>query len=161
MKNSVTNWPDKYKPEQSSVYSYNELEISADVEVVWDWLICATLWPNWYVNSKNVVIENSLELKLGTIFRWTTFGIRVCTKVVEFEPMKYLAWSGARFGSSGYHSWTLKPISGKCLVITEETQQGLIPSIFRIFLRKGLHHYHQLWLEGLAKMASTGLPPKS
>lgn len=75
--------------------------------------------------------------------------------------MKYLAWSGARFGSSGYHSWILKPINDKCLVITEETQQGIIPGIFRLFLRRGLHHYHQLWLEGLAKMASTGLPPKS
>ncbi len=88
MKNSITNWPDKYKPEQSPVYSYNELKIDAAVEVVWAWLVRAPLWPKWYVNSKNVVIEseNSLDLKLGTMFSWTTFGIRVRTSIVEFEP---------------------------------------------------------------------------
>lgn len=158
---TVTQWPDQYRPQVSPVYAYNELTSSAPADIVWAWLIRAPLWPTWYVNSRNVCIEssNKLDLALGSTFSWTTFNVPVRTTVVEFEPLKYLVWSGSQFGSSGYHSWTIKSQGTGCHIITEETQQGLIPSIFRIFLRRGLLHYHQLWLEGLDKMARSGLPP--
>src|ERR1051326_3394460 len=136
MKSAFSDWPDKYKPEHSPVYSYNELEISADPMIIWAWLIRAQLWPNWYVNAKNVYIDSGplLDLALGSVFSWNTFGIRVRTKVEIFEPMHRLAWSGARLGSSGYHCWIIEPRSGSCRVITEETQQGIIPSLGRWLL---------------------------
>lgn len=40
------------------------------------------------------------------------------------------------------------------MVITEETQQGFIPSVGRFFLRGGLLKWHQRWLEGLGKVAA-------
>ena len=57
-----------------------------------------------------------------------------------------LAASGSVSGGAG------------CRVITEETQRGFLPSLGRLYIRGALHRNHQAWLEGLARMAATGVP---
>jgi hypothetical protein len=136
---------------QSPIFTHNELFIAAPAERIFAALVRATEWPAFYGNAKDVVIEGGADgLTLGTLFHWTTFGIRVHTTVEELVPDRRLAWSGRGLGSSAYHGWVIEPKEGGCLVITEETQQGLIPSLGRFFLRPGLLQWHQRWLEGLA-----------
>lgn len=158
---TVTHWPPDCLPERSPIYTWNELTLSISPELAWSWLIRAPLWPNWYSNSKRVVLENAAgpDLAVGTWFSWTTFGVRVRTVVEEFVPYERLAWRGKGLGAAGYHAWYLEPRPQGCHVITEETQHGLIPSLGRWVLRPGLLHYHQKWLEGLERMGQTGFPP--
>jgi hypothetical protein len=44
-------------------------------------------------------------------------------------------------------------------VITEETQNGLLPRLLRWYLRPAMLRGHQLWLESLRRMAESGDPP--
>lgn len=152
-------FPSGQRPDQSPVYAKNELLVAAPSEHIWAWLVRAHRWPEWYANAKDVEIDGGArELSLGAPFHWTTFGLRVRTVVEEFVPLRRLAWSGKVLGASAYHGWVITPSVGGCLVVTEETQQGILPRLGQPILRRGLVRWHQRWLEGLARMASSGTP---
>ncbi len=158
MSNDATNsptaepWPNGLAPTQAPVSAYNEFVVPAGPEQVWQRLIHATAWPQWYANSKRVVLDGGgTELGAGTVFHWTTFGVRATCQVVVFKPGLELAWAGRAVASTGYHRWLLQPLAdGRTRVVTEETQRGLVPSLGARWLRRGLLHWHQRWLEGIA-----------
>lgn len=136
------------------VYTRNELMIAAEPEAIWRVLIDAESWSEWYVNCRKLKMQEPPNLKLGTLFNWVTFGVRVHTQVVAFEPHRYLAWQGTGLGAAGYHSWSIEQVQKEtCRVITEEYQTGAVPWLFRHMLKKGLLYYHNKWLKGLEKRA--------
>jgi acetyl esterase/lipase len=149
-------FPEGYRREQSPVFARNELFVPAPAERVWEWLVKAGRWPEFYGNARDVEIEGGSELEKGTLFHWTTFGIRAHTTVTELVPNERLSWSGKGLGSTAYHGWVLRPCEGGCYVITEETQQGFVVSVGRAILRRGLLRWHQRWLEGLSRVAVRG-----
>jgi len=135
--------------------------MAATQECVWEWLIRATLWPTWYVNSANVKILEGRgpNLQKGTLFRWKTFDVTITSTVLEYVPGERIAWDAHAFGIDAYHAWVLQPSAQGCRVLTEETQHGWLPRLGKLFMPNRMHTFHQLWLEGLATKASTGLPP--
>ncbi len=156
-------WPEDLQATNSPDYTYNELVINANLQDIWAWLIRATLWSSWYSNCKNLkfISDDTHDLRMGSVFTWRTFGVPVKTIVEDFEPMQRLAWRGTGLGASGYHAWILEshPEKNTCKVITEEVQNGAVPWLARWYIRWDLRHYHQKWLEGLARMAQNGSPP--
>ncbi len=160
MDRSVVNWPDELQPQHCPVHAWNEIKIPASSSAVWDWLVCAGRWHQWYSNCRNLsfVTGNGPDLALGARFKWTTFCVRVDSTVVEFDPGKRLGWSAGTIGASGYHGWVLFEEGNSCRVITEEVQRGLVPWIARVPIRYGLEYFHQRWLEGLADKAVGGAP---
>jgi hypothetical protein len=159
-KPSLTRWPAGSGPDGAPVYTYNELDVAAPPERVWAWLVRATAWPSYYDNASNVrfVDGGGPDLALGARFTWTTFNVTVDTTVTECEPHARLAWRAKTFGGGGYHGWVIVPSASGCRVVTEETQRGIVPSVGRWFLRRGLLTQHQRWLEGLARVAPGGMP---
>ena len=156
---SVTRWPTGCEPDGAPVYTYNAIDVAAAAERVWAWLIPAARWPEYYDNASNVrILDGGPELALGTRFTWRTFNVSVDTTVVECVPYERLAWRGKTVGGTGYHGWVIQPTPAGCRVITEETQRGIVPSLGRWFLRRGLLTQHQRWLEGLACVAKAGAP---
>jgi hypothetical protein len=153
-------FPAGKRPEESPIFTHNELFIAAPAGRIWAPLIRAARWPDFYAGAKDVQIEGGSEdLALGTTFRWKTLGVRVTTVIEEFVPGLRLGWSGRVMGSTAYHGWVITPTPEGCHVVTEETQQGFVPSVGRFFLRKDLLKLHQQWLEGLARVATTEAPP--
>ena len=75
----VIKWPERYHPSRAPIHVVNELTIPASCEQVWAWLIRAPLWPSWYPNSSDVrLVDRPItELRLGTMFTWRTFGVKV------------------------------------------------------------------------------------
>ncbi len=57
----------------------------------------------------------------------------------------------------GCHLWVLEPIDSGCRLVTEEVQRGLLPSIGRVYLRHGLHTWHDRWLAGIAERAGRSI----
>src|SRR5271155_2283321 len=156
----MIRWPEKYGPERTSVHARNELEMPAEPETVWAWLVRADLWPTWYVNARGVKIEGGgHELKLGTRFRWTTFGARLSSKVEEFVPAERLAWSASSTGIDVYHAWLIEKRPSGCYVLTEENQNGILARLSNSFRPGNMERYHHLWLEGLLAKARNGPPP--
>jgi hypothetical protein len=140
----------------------NELEMSVSSEVVWAWLIRAEVWPTWYRNSRQVIIEGGgPDLRLGSRFRWTTFGVRLDSKVEEFVPGERLGWSARATGIDAYHAWLIESRPSGCYVLTEETQNGWLARLNNVLRPQNMNRQHQNWLESLQQKAAEGPPPST
>jgi uncharacterized protein YndB with AHSA1/START domain len=152
------NWPDGFDPEKADLFSHNELVIDAPCERVWQHIIDATRWPLWYPNSEDVrIIDDRPVLARDTLFRWTTFGWSVDSKVNEFVPYTRIGWYGSPSGTqpSFYHAWYLTPQDGGCLVVTDEVGIGKDAAHLRETDESLMHRGHDLWLATL-KWVSEG-----
>ena len=139
---------------------HNELEMPVSSDVVWAWLIRAELWPTWYRNAKRVVIEGGgADLRLGARFRWTTFRVRLDSKVEEFVPGERLAWSARATGIEAYHAWLIENRPSGCYVLTEENQNGWLARLSSVLNPPNMSRQHQNWLDALQQKASEGPPP--
>ena len=156
-------WPERFLPANSAVFVSNEITIAAEPEAVWRWLIRAELWPHWYPNSSDIhfISTSGPDLRERTRFRWNTYGVRITSKVLEFEPYTRLAWEAQGIGVDAYHAWLLTPASdGGTCVLTQETQHGWLARLAKTLLPKRMEAKHQHWLESLKERAQSGAPPE-
>ena len=154
-------WPAEYAPAVSTVFVSNEVVIPAAAEHVWRWLIRAELWPAWYSNSADIhfLSHAGPDLRNRSRFRWKTFGLRITSKVLQFEPCRRLAWDAHGVGLEAYHAWVLTPLAdGSTHVLTEETQKGWLASVMQKLAPNRVKSMHQMWLESLSRKAQGGLP---
>ena len=86
------HWPQGFDPSQADLFSHNELPINASCARIWSHIIDANKWPEWYPNAREVKITGDTVLKDGTMFRWTTFGLPIESKVNEFTPYTRIGW---------------------------------------------------------------------
>jgi hypothetical protein len=154
-------WPEGHRPEESAFHAVNELQIPAEPEVVWAWIIRPDLWSSYYSNAKFVKHLGGPwpKLELGSRFRWVTFGAVIRSEVIEYEPGQRIAWDAEGLGADGHHAWVLKRQAGGTYVRTEETQKGWGITLVKPVLRPMMVRLHQRWLEGLSKVAAEGAPP--
>lgn len=153
-------WPARYRPEATRVHVRNELAMDAPAEHVWAWLVRASLWPQWYLNARDVRIEDGgRDRVLGARFRWRTFGVAVRSVVEEFVPSERIGWTGTGFGLDVYHAWLIEPRGRSCRVLTEENQNGWAAMLQSLLLPNRMHEQHGIWLERLAAKAREGVPP--
>jgi hypothetical protein len=158
---SQIRWPERFDPRRAPVFVSNELSVPAPVQAVWQRLVRAPLWPTYYSNSADVVLDDGADaLGEGTTFRWKTFGVKLRTRVTEFEPVQRIAWLAEGRGVEAYHAWLLTPTAdGGCHILTQETQYGWLARLGRVLMPHRMHRQHQRWLEGLAATAKA-LPPR-
>ncbi|MGD1947261.1 MAG: SRPBCC family protein [Croceivirga sp.] len=151
----TVNFPENFEPKNCPVHARNEIAINAPVKDVWNWLIHVNTWPDWYPNSSNIKILNQRNgmLAADTQFKWRTFNTNITSTMKKYQPYEQLAWEAKGFGIHAYHGWLIVPKENSVQVITEETQNGLLPKLFGGFIQKGLLKQHQIWLEGLKKMS--------
>jgi uncharacterized protein YndB with AHSA1/START domain len=157
----MIHWPAEYEPSRTAVHVRNELSLAAPAETAWAWLVRAELWPGWYGNAHAVRIVDGPrpDLALGSRFHWRTFGVAIDSTVRELVPGERLAWDALGIGVRAYHAWLIRAVAGGCHVLTEETQNGWAARLGSRLMPNRMHHYHQIWLEGLARQAATGPPP--
>ena len=159
---SEIRWPAAYLPQSAPVFVHNEIVIAAPAEVVWAWLLRAELWPAWYANASDIhfLSHAAPDLRNRSRFRWKTFGLRLTSKVLEFDPPYRLAWDAHGIGVEAFHAWLLTPLAdGSTHVLTEEVQHGWLARLGQRLNPTRTQGQHQLWLEGLARQAETGMPP--
>jgi hypothetical protein len=152
-------WPPGFEPDKSSVHARNEIVIAAPPERIWRWMIRAVRWPEWYSNSSNVELigGDSPDLSLGRKFRWKTFGASITSSVIVFDPPREIIWD-AHGILTAVHGWTIEPAGAVCRVVTEETQNGIVPKLASWYLRPMLERGHQSWVESLKRVAEGGEP---
>ena len=156
------NWPSTYEPSKSKFFVHNEIEINAPPQVIWEILMDAPSWPNWYKGAKNVVLKNSNEatLKADAVFNWQTMGLKFESTIKEFIPYQRLSWESKKKIIQGYHAWLIIPTPSGCKVITEESQNGWLTFLEKTFQRKKLHRLHDAWLAEI-KQKAEAKPQKS
>ena len=108
------HWPPRFAPAESPVHVRSEIVIPAPVEHVWGTLLRAADWPSFYKNAHNIhfLSHAGPTLRDRSRFRWNTFGFRVTSKVLEFEPCSRLAWDAHAIGVQAWHAWLFTPLAG-------------------------------------------------
>ncbi len=152
------HWPTGFDPERADLFSHNELVIHASCERVWKHIVDADKWPQWYPNSKDVhIVGNSPVLAQGTVFRWTTFGLPLESKINEYVPTTRIGWYGYAPGAAPtfYHTWYLTPAGDACDVVMDEVGKGADAAHLRETDESMMHRGHDLWLATL-KWVSEG-----
>ncbi len=141
------NWPAEYIPEEATFFLHNSIDIKAPPQVVWDILVDAKSWSQWYEGASNVNVPNeSGRLSAGMEFTWKTMGQNLTTTVAEFEPPYRLGWDSRKNTLRAYHAWLIVPTETGCTVITEESQYGFLALMQKIFIPNKLHRLHDVWL---------------
>jgi hypothetical protein len=81
----------------------------------------------------------------------------ITSRVLVFEPPHELGWDahGLLFA---YHGWLIEPDGAGCRVITEETQNGIVPRLAWWYLGPMLKRCHQNWIESQKSKAEAGEP---
>jgi len=150
------HWPAGFEPAGADLFAHNELVVNASCERVWSHIVDAGKWPGWYPNSKDVQIQGGdTLLQDGTVFRWTTFGLAIESRVYEYVPNRRLGWYGYAPGSppSFYHSWYLEPRGAMCHVVMDEVGIGQDAAGLRRSDETLMHRGHDLWLATLKWVA--------
>ena len=145
----------RFDPAKADLFSHNELVIHAPCERVWQHIIDATKWPEWYPNAKSVKIMNGFALGQGSVFRWTTFGLPIESKVNEFVPYTRIGWYGYAPGADPtfYQTWFLTQTGDGCSVVTDEVAIGKDAVHLRETDESLMHRGHDLWLATLKWMS--------
>ncbi|MDN8617526.1 SRPBCC domain-containing protein [Variovorax ginsengisoli] len=160
-------WPTRYDPRRSAIYALNDIDVKAPPEVVWQLLVDAERWSNYFPPEDQVrILTGETALGLGTHYSRVTVGFPMSLIVTECAPLRRLAWAttvdGDKTGSSAYHGWVITPTETGCHVLTEETQQGVF--FLEELGRKhpgALYRYHQDWVERLAHAAEAEVAKKA
>lgn len=143
------NWPDEFNPKVSDFYVHNEIEINATPDQVWQLLINAKQWDTWYDGIQNIKFEDPLQTTLAfnsKVF-WNSMGQSLNNTIVEFEPFTRLSWQFNESKIQGYHAWIIIPTEKGCKVITDESQNGRLAKLQKIFLPRKLMRQHNKWLK--------------
>jgi uncharacterized protein YndB with AHSA1/START domain len=149
---TAIHWPNGFDPSAADLFSHNALHIDASCERVWNQIIDATRWPEWYPNSKDVrIVDGPPTLAAGSVFRWTTFGLPLESRINEFVPFTRIGWFGYAPGTSPtfYHTWYLQAQGDGCLVVTDEVGKGKDAKHLRETDEGLMHRGHDLWLATL------------
>ncbi|OEK00192.1 hypothetical protein BFP97_01100 [Roseivirga sp. 4D4] len=149
------NWPEAYGPDKAQFFVHNEIDIKASPATVWDILIMAESWPDWYEGAKDVQITNSdaQALKDNSIFEWKTMGQDFTSYVTEFDEPYRLSWESKKSSIQGYHAWLIVPTKDGCKLITSEAQFGFLTLMQKAFVPNKLRKLHDLWLAEIKQKA--------
>jgi hypothetical protein len=155
LRSSEIHWPAGHRPANADLFAHNELLIHAPCTKVWQHLVEAPSWPEWYPNSHNVRLLNSSdgELHQDTRFSWETFGVQIESRVHEFVPSSRLGWFGDGTGMNAYHTFLLLEVPEGCHVVTEEVVTGPGAVEFRKKDPSSMHRGHDLWIASLQKIS--------
>jgi uncharacterized protein YndB with AHSA1/START domain len=141
------HWPEGIVPERADLFAHNDIVIAAPAEKIWEHLIHATAWPDWYSNASHVTVNApSRLLGAGVTFDWITFGAHVQSRVQEFEPGTRIGWYAEADGWVSYHTWLLEPRdAGTTYVVMEEAGTGVNPKALADSNPGHMHRGHDLW----------------
>lgn len=149
-------WPDEFNPEKANWYVYNEIEINAKPEIVWNILIDAKQWHTFY-NGVQTPVEykdsTAITLRNGLTFNLHTMGLHLEPSIKEFVPNERLAWEVRRGNLTAYHAWVIVPTSDGCRLITPESQNGFLTYLQKVFQPNKLLKLHDKWLRLLKERA--------
>jgi hypothetical protein len=101
--------------------------------------------------SKDVILpDGKVRLEDGMSFEWVIQGVRFKSTIYQFEPFRRLYWRSSNPLISTCHIWALEERNGSMMVITDETQRGLLPTLLGFLVRPKLKNGQEVWLDSLA-----------
>jgi hypothetical protein len=114
----------------------DERFINADPATVFSVLGAIDGWPSWNSDVKSARLDGPLEA--GTIFRWKAGPASLVSTLQVVEPPREIGWTGKTMGIRAVHVFALEPQGDGTLVRSEESWEGLIPTVLKGYSRRTL-----------------------
>jgi short-subunit dehydrogenase/uncharacterized protein YndB with AHSA1/START domain len=132
----------------------NEIVIPVSAERVWDLLADVEHWPSWFRACRWVRLESNGGAARPS-FRWKAHPIQLRSAVVATDRPRSFAFVADAWGLHAEHAFTLRPTPDglNTVVVSHETQLGLLPRLGRGYLAPRLHAANQAWLTDLSQAA--------
>ena len=129
----------------------NAAVIHAPAEQVWDLLTDVERWPSWWRICQWVRVESSGRADQPLAFRWKAHPVELRSAVVVNERPRTFAITADGRGVHAERTFTLRttPDGSGTVVVSDETQVGLLPSLGRAFLAPRLHAVNQAMFDDL------------
>ena len=133
----------------------NETVIRATAERVWDRLTDVERWPSWWRACRWVRVESPTGAE-SLLFRWKAHPVELRSAVVKSDRPHCFAITADGRGVHAERTFTLHPTPDglSTVVVSHETQVGLLPWFGRAFLAPRLHAVNQAMFDDLARAAA-------
>jgi coniferyl-aldehyde dehydrogenase len=132
----------------------NAAVIHASVERVWDLLTDVERWPSWWRACQWVRLESPTSTE-PVVFRWKAHPVELRSAVVKRDGPHCFAITADGRGVHAERTFTLRPTpdGSGTVVVSHETQVGLLPWLGRAFLAPRLHAVNQAMFDDLNRAA--------
>ncbi|RCG17773.1 Shy6-polyketide cyclase [Sphaerisporangium album] len=127
--------------------------IDAPPSRVWDLHTDVNSWTSWQADITAASAEGPLAV--GSVFRWSTFGLDIDSTVYAIEPGRRILWGGPAHGITGVHEWTFTERDGQTFVQTAESWDGEPVRADRDGMRASLEASLTAWLAYLKQAAES------
>ena len=136
----------------------NEIVIHASAERVWKLLTDVGNWPSWYRACRWVRVESTDSAGRPVSFRWKAHPVELRSMVVAAERPRTFAIIADARGIHAERTFTLRPTPDGLgtIVVSDETQVGLLARLGRVYLAPRLYAANQVMFEDLARAAGHG-----
>jgi len=138
-------------PSGPPIEVHNEKLIHAPAERVWELLRDVERWPSWYRACRWVRVESTGP----TSFRWKAHPVELRSTVVASERPHSFAIVADAQGIHAERAFPIRPTpDGRgTVVVSHETQVGLLPRLGHVFLAPRLRAANQAMFDDLARAA--------
>ena len=113
------------------VFARREIIIEAPIEKVWNIQTGIDRWSEWQPDVTSAKLDG--DLKAGTIFRWKAKGLSIVSTLHTVEPNRRIGWTGNSLGMSAIHNWTFEAQGNVTRVVTEESLNGWLTRLMKLF----------------------------
>ena len=113
-----------------------EIFIQASPKVIWKLQSDIDAWSTWQPRIKFSKLDG--RLAVGSIFHWTVGGLKITSTLREVKANKRIGWTGKTFGTRARHIYTFQPKKNGTLVIAEESLDGWLARLMKVFMPKFL-----------------------
>jgi hypothetical protein len=83
LRSSEIHWPAGHAPADADLFAHNESLIHASCSNVWQHLVQAQTWPEWYPNSRKVKLLTGRTAGFTRTHnsQWDTFGVHIESRI--------------------------------------------------------------------------------
>jgi uncharacterized protein YndB with AHSA1/START domain len=113
-----------------------ELWIAADPQTVYAVISAIDEWPMWNPDVQSVRLEGRVQP--GTVFRWRAGRSSLTSTLQVVDPPHEIAWTGVTMRIKAVHVFRFDARDSGTLARSEESWEGLIPSMLKSYSRKAL-----------------------
>ncbi|WP_256006736.1 SRPBCC family protein [Pedobacter deserti] len=131
--------------DNAPVKSRHQIQISTDLNMVWELLTGIDKWPSWNSDISEAFLHGPLTS--GTAFTWKSGASRICSEIHHFAKNKSFGWKGSFFGVKAIHYWSLEEKDGMVTVTTEESMEGFLAKLLAGMLQRKLDKSLLNWLD--------------